>query len=209
VALAAVFAGVERRIADRGGDPLLNLAVLRAPGLVPGLAAVAVLMVTYGGFLFSFALHLQAGLGDSALRAGLTFAPCAVVFGLCGYFWRRLPSGLHHLIAPLGCLVAVGVTGAALALGFSPVVTHALMRVPLAQAADASGLLTTTIQLGQAVGVATFGSLFLTLDSAPGPTVSGRALAVTFGWLAAAMVLAVAAGIPLARTVAAAGGRPG
>src|SRR5205814_1539318 len=106
--LAAVFAGVERRIADRGGDPLLNLAVLRAPGLVPGLAAVAVLMITYGGFLFSFALHLQAGLGDSALRAGLTFAPCAVVFGLCGYFWRRLPSGLHHLIAPLGCLVAVG-----------------------------------------------------------------------------------------------------
>ena len=233
VVLAAVFAGVERRIADRGGDPLLNLAVLRAPGLVPGLAAVAVLMITYGGFLFSFALHLQAGLGESALRAGLTFAPCAVVFGLCGYFWRRVPSGLHHLIAPLGCLVAVGgyawvalvlrsggqggpllqlalvVTGAALALGFSPLVTHALVRVPLAQAADASGLLTTTIQLGQAVGVATFGSLFLTLDSAPGPTVSGRALAVTFGWLAAAMVLAVAAGIPLARTVAAAGGRPG
>jgi len=93
VVLAAVFAGVERRIADRGGDPLLNLAVLRAPGLVPGLAAVAVLMITYGGFLFSFALHLQAGLGNSALRAGLTFAPCAVVFGLCGYFWRRLPSG--------------------------------------------------------------------------------------------------------------------
>jgi MFS family permease len=230
VALAAVFGLVERRIADRGGDPLLNLAVLRAPGLVPGLAAVAVLMITYGGFLFSFALHLQAGLGDSALRAGLTFAPCAVVFGLCGYFWRRLPSGLHHLIAPLGCLVAVGgyawvalvlhsggrgglvlqlalvVTGAALALGFSPLVTHALVRVPLAQAADASGLLTTTIQLGQAVGVATFGSLFLTLDSARGPVVSGHALAVTFGWLAVAMVLAVAAGIPLARTVAAARG---
>jgi MFS family permease len=228
--LSAVFVGVERRIADRGGDPLLNLAVLRAPGLVPGLAAVAVLMITYGGFLFSFALHLQAGLGDSALRAGLTFAPCAVVFGLCGYFWRRLPSGLHHLIAPLGCLVAVGgyawvalvlhsggrgglvlqlalvVTGAALALGFSPLVTHALVRVPLPQAADASGLLTTTIQLGQAVGVATFGSLFLTLDSARGPVVSGHAVAVTFGWLAVAMVLGVAAGIPLARTVAAARG---
>lgn len=33
----------------------------------------------------------------------------------------------------------------------------ALVKVPLHQAADASGLLTTTIQLGQAVGVATFG----------------------------------------------------
>jgi hypothetical protein len=36
------------------------------------------------------------------------------------------------------------VTGAALALGFSPLVTHALVRVPLRHAADASGLLATT-----------------------------------------------------------------
>jgi MFS family permease len=227
--LATVFVGVERRIADRGGDPLLNLAVLRAPGLVPGLAAVAVLMITYGGFLFSFALHLQAGLGDSALRAGLTFAPCALVFGACGYFWRRLPTSWHHLLAPLSCLAAVGgylavawalrsggsggfllqagliVTGAGLALGFSPLVTHALVGVPLRHAADASGVLTTTIQLGQAVGVAIFGSLFLTLDTGGGataPAVSGHALAVTMSWLAGAMLLAVAAGIPLARTVA-------
>jgi MFS family permease len=231
LALCAVFVLTERRIADRGGDPLLNLAVLRAPGLAPGLAAVAVLMITYGGFLFSFALHLQAGLGDSALRAGLTFAPCALVFGACGYFWRRLPGSWHHLLASLGCLAAVGgylavaavlrsdgsgglalqaalvVTGASLALGFSPLVTHALVKVPLHQAADASGLLTTTIQLGQAVGVATFGSLFLTLDAdrgAPVPAVSGHAVAVTVAWLAGAMMFAVLAGIPLARTVAAA-----
>jgi len=230
--LAVAFVGVERRIADRGGDPLLNLAVLRAPGLVPGLVAVAVLMITYGGFLFSFALHLQDGLGDSALRAGLTFAPCALVFGVCGYFWRRLPAASHHLLAPLGCLVAVGgylavaavlrsgsqggiplqvalvITGAALAFGFSPLVTHALVNVPLRRAADASGLLTTTIQLGQAVGVATFGSLYLTLDTqdlgAASAAVSGHALAVTLACLAAALVLGVAAGILLGRTVAAA-----
>jgi MFS family permease len=234
LALAVAFVLVERRIADRGGDPLLNLAVLRAPGLVPGLAAVAVIMITYGGFLFSFALHLQAGLGDSALRAGLTFAPCALVFGFCGYFWRRLPSRTHHLLAPAGCLVAVGgyvavglvlrsgstgglalqaamvVTGASLALAFSPLVTHALVRVPLQHAADASGLLTTTIQLGQAIGVATFGSLYLTLDAdrgrvaGPVAATSGHALAVTLVWLAAAVALGAAAGVPLARTVAAA-----
>jgi MFS family permease len=233
VALLVIFVLVERRVANRGGDPLLNLAVLRAPGLVPGLAAVAALMITYGGFLFSFALHLQAGLGDSALRAGLTFAPCALAFGICGYFWRRLPTRSHHLIAPLGCLVAVGgyaamalvlrsggqggtllqlvmiITGASLALGFSPLVTHSLVGVPLRHAADASGLLTTTIQLGQAVGVATFGSLFLTLDAhgAVGgvPAVaSAHALAVTLAWVALVMGFAVLAGIPLARTVLAA-----
>jgi uncharacterized membrane protein affecting hemolysin expression len=58
--------------------------------------------------------------------------------------------------------------------------------------------------------VATFGSLFLTLDTGRGTTtsttsaVSGHALAITMSWLAATMLLAVAAGIPLARTVAAA-----
>jgi hypothetical protein len=99
------------------------------------------------------------------------------------------------------------VTGAAVALGFSPLVTHALVRVPLRHAADASGLLTTTIQLGQAIGVATFGSLFLTLATGRTgsvPDVSGHALAATMTWLAATMLLAVVAGIPLARTVAAA-----
>jgi hypothetical protein len=103
--------------------------------------------------------------------------------------------------------VALVATGASLALGFSPLVTHSLVRVPLHQAADASGLLTTTIQLGQAVGVATFGSLFLTLDSGGAVSgaagASGHALAVTLGWLAAAMVFAVLAGAALARTAAA------
>jgi uncharacterized membrane protein affecting hemolysin expression len=45
------------------------------------------------------------------------------------------------------------------------------------------------------------GSLFLTLDSGHGAAVSGRALAVTMSWLAAAMLAAVVAGILLARTV--------
>jgi hypothetical protein len=104
--------------------------------------------------------------------------------------------------------VALVVTCAALALAFSPLVTHSLVRVPLRHAADASGLLTTTIQLGQAVGVATFGSLFLTLDAGPGAAtaVSGHALAVTLAWLAAVTAFGAVAGVPLARTVAAARG---
>ena len=99
------------------------------------------------------------------------------------------------------------IAGASLALAFSPLVTHALVRVPLHHAADASGLLTTTIQLGQALGVATFGSLYLTLDANRGHTVaaiSGHALAITLVWLAVATAFGVAAGVPLARTVAAA-----
>ena len=71
-------------MAARGGDPLLNLDVLRAPALPAGLAALAVLQVAYGGLLFAFTLHLQAGLGQSALRAGLSYLPMAAAFGLAG-----------------------------------------------------------------------------------------------------------------------------
>jgi Major Facilitator Superfamily len=245
IAAAGVFFLTERAVAARGGDPLLSLSVFRSPGLLAGLIAVFVLMVTYGGWLFSFAIYLQEGRGDSALRAGLTIAPAAVAFGLCGYFWRRLPASIHHLLPPLGCLVggagyaALGltvrsgasggpllqvflvVTGVGLALGFSPLVTHALVRVPVREAADASGLLTTAIQLGQAVGVAVFGSVFLTLAArgparAPGPVtpaalasaaISGHALSVTLAWAALAMALAVVAAVPLARIVRAASPR--
>ena len=226
VVLAAAFVAVERRIALRGGDPLLNLRVLRSPGLASGLVAVVILMVTYGGFLFALALQLQGGLGESPLRAGLTFAPCALAFGICGFFWRRLPTRIHHLLTPAGCLVAVAfyaalgldlasgtrggpllqvilvVLGASLALGFSPLVTHALLHVPVREAADASGLFTTTLQLGQAVGVATFGSVFLSLAARPGPHASAHALAATLYWLALLLFVGVLAAIPLARTTA-------
>jgi len=229
-ALAVVFVITERSVAAAGGDPLLRLSVLRSPGLAAGLGAIALLMVPYGGFLFSFAIHLQAGLGDDALRAGLVFAPSAVGFGLCGYFWRRLPARWHPFLTPAGCVVgAVGYLGiaatlqsghsgglalqawlvadaAGLALAFSPLVSNALVRVPLTSAADASGLLTTTMQLGQAVGVAAFGSLFLTLDARAGrpAAVSGHAIAVTLVLAALVTAVALFAVVPLTRTVLAA-----
>ena len=233
--LAVLFVVVERRIAARGGRPLLNLRVLRAPGLASGLAAMLLLMATYGGFLFALALQLQSGLGDSALRAGLTFAPSALLFGLCGFFWSRLPVRLHHWLTPVACTVAAAmyillgldlaagtsggpalpvilvVLGAGLALGFSPLVAHSLMHVPVTEAADASGLLTTTLQLGQAIGVAAFGSVFLTLAAHPGVHASGHALAVTMYCVAGVLAVAVVASIPLTLAVrrgrVAAGGR--
>lgn len=189
--LAAAFVAVERRIAARGGSPLLNFEVLRARGLQPGLAALAFIGVAYGGFLFTFTLHLEVGLGYSALRTGLTWLPMAAAFGLTGYYWRRLPQRIHHLVVPAGMALSVlgfatiaaalhgaGPTGASagplmwaglvvLGVGLggtvSPLLTQSLLRVPLARAADASGVLTTTIQLGQLIGVATFGSLYLSL----------------------------------------------
>jgi hypothetical protein len=33
-------------------------------------------------------------------------APCGAAFGVCGYFWRRLPGGWHRYLTPAGCAVA-------------------------------------------------------------------------------------------------------
>src|SRR6266567_3343187 len=223
--LSVVFVLVERSIAARGGDPLLNLRVLSSPGLGAGLTALGAAMIGYGGFLFTFALHLQLGLGDSALRAGLTFAPGAAAFGAAGYWWRRLPSRVHHTLAPIGlaggvlaylglalALRAGGrggpwlflllvVYGAAFGAAFSPLVTQALVRVPRSEAADASGLLTTTIQLSQVIGVAVFGSLFLTLAANPRQHASATAFSTVNSWVAALTVLGIVGALLLARTV--------
>ena len=183
VVLAVGFVLIERRVAARGGDPLLNLAVLRAPALPSGLVTLAATQIGYGGLLFAYTLHLQAGLGESALRAGLSYLPFAAVFGLAGYNWRRLPAAARRVLVPAGLTVGIlaylalaaglhaGITaltwtglaavGLGLGLAVSPLLTQSLTHVPAARAADASGLLTTTVQLGQLLGVAAIGSVYL------------------------------------------------
>jgi MFS family permease len=214
--LAAGFVLIEHRVAARGGDPLLNLAVLRAPALPSGLVTLAATQIAYGGLLFAYTLHLQAGLGESALRAGLSYLPFAAVFGLAGYNWRRLPAAARRVLVPagltvgilaylalagglhasIGALTWVGLAAVGLGLGLSvsPLLTQSLTHVPAARAADASGLLTTTVQLGQLLGVAAIGSVYLSrAGSGSGSRISttGRAAASaaamsgTTCWLAA------------------------
>ena len=197
VVLAVGFVLIERRVAARGGDPLLNLAVLRAAALPSGLVTLAATQIGYGGLLFAYTLHLQAGLGESALRAGLSYLPFAVVFGLAGYNWRRLPAAARRVLVPAGLTVGIlaylalaaglhaGITaltwtglaavGLGLGLSVSPLLTQSLTHVPAARAADASGLLTTTVQLGQLLGVAAIGSVYLSRAGSasaltPGPS---------------------------------------
>jgi hypothetical protein len=145
------------------------------------------MMAPYGGFLFSVALHLQSGLGFSPLRAGLTFVPTAVCFAIASLNWRRLPPRLVAPAIPVALVVAVAsllVTGLALrdgqapgplffaaqvgfglasGLAYSPTVNLALARVRPADAPDASGLVTTIVQLAQLVGLAGVGSIYLAL----------------------------------------------
>ena len=183
----AMLSSVEQRVARRGGQPILPRALLGLPGVGAGIIGLFAAMVAFGGWLFGFALQLQDGLGDSALRAGLTFAPAAVAFALVSLNWQRLPARLHAGLPVIGFvlnglgLLALGLlmhsggtgggwtyaaavlAGAGMAAAFGPLMTRVLSRVPVAIAADASGLIVTVNQLGIVVGVATFGTLYLNL----------------------------------------------
>jgi hypothetical protein len=229
-ALLAAFAVIERSIARRGGSPQIPAAVVRAPTMAVAALAIFVAMGTFGGFLFSMALHLQTGLGDSPLRAGLTFVPAALGFATGSLTWQRLPVRWHRRQIPVG--FAVGVRGvrrrrpaAALRrpwrlrrdgaagglrrqrpgvrLRLQPHPQHGAAARGARARPDASGLLVTTVQLGQVVGVATFGTLFLSLvdpAAAAGPT--AHAIAVTSAALAAACAVAALLGLRMLATTA-------
>lgn len=219
-ALLGIFALAERRVSAAGGSPLVPGRLLALPGMITGIAALIVVMAIFGGFFFLLALHLQGGLGDSALRAGLTFAPAAVAFGLVSLNWQRLPerartglvqAGFWAEAAGMAALAAVlhggghgGIAlylvltliGAAMAAAFSPLMTAILMRVPVTDASDATGVIVTVNQLSLVIGVATFGTLYLNLaghlpaglTAAGFRLVSAHALAVTCLVLAGAAV---------------------
>ncbi|MFF4543065.1 MFS transporter [Streptomyces sp. NPDC001435] len=226
VVLFALFCGYEARLARRGGAPLIAPRVLRHPGMGLAVFRILAVMAVNAGFLFALTLHLQGGLGHSALRAGLGFAPTAVVFGAVGLTWRRLPASWQRALAPAGfALTAVSVAGvglalrgggdggaglyvafvglgAGLALAFGPTLTGALAAVRPKDAADASGLLATVTQLGQLIGVAAFGTLFLNrLESlgAPAAYTSAEALSACMWALAGTASVGAVSGLVLRR----------
>lgn len=94
-----------------------------------------------------------------------------------------------------GLYAAFVVIGAGMALAFSPTLTGALANVRPEDAADASGVLVTVTQLGQLIGVAGFGTLYLNRLDTPGAQGSGEALWVCALALSGAAVAGVLAGL--------------
>ncbi|MEU8250950.1 MFS transporter [Nonomuraea sp. NPDC048916] len=189
-----VFVAVERWVTARGGRPLVSAGVLRAPGMRPGLGVLLFGPATWGAFLFISALHLQNYLHLSPLASGMMMVPCALAFAVVGLGWTRLPIRQQRTLVPFGYVVAApaylglgladggGVTYAIMSaligagLGVQVAVTNiATERVGDAHAADASGALLTVMQLGQVIGVATVGTLFISYEGTGPPTMPAAA----------------------------------
>jgi MFS family permease len=189
---AAAFAIVERNVERRGHTPLVPPSVLEHRSMRRGLLLAAPFFAGFGAFMFVYALVVQDALGFSPLVAGLALAPLAATFLLASLLMPRLVVRYGRTIITAGAviqfvgLLALGATlwgswpdvsaaelAPALAvMGFGQgLIMPALIRVvlsevPVASAGAGSGVLTTTQQVSLAVGVASLGSLFVSLAPA-------------------------------------------
>lgn len=215
--VAAGFVVLERRVAARGGSPLLTVAILARPPVRWALVTLMVATGTYYALLFTLAQYLQQGLVRGPLASALTLVPWMVAFGLAGQIVRRLPARLAPAAPVAGCLLLsaayastsallftghqggpllVVLLGAGGGLGmgvqFSALIGHLTAVVPAGYAPDISGVITTTTQVGGALCVAAFGTLYLTLDDRVGGHHPSHAFAVTTAAFTGVALLAAA-----------------
>jgi len=198
----------------RNAAPLVDLALLRRPTVYFGVLALLVTSGTYYALLFTLAQYLQRGAGRSALFSGLILVPWVAAFGLAAHLMRLATPPLAPRLPLIGCIVlalayaALGVSltfapgadallaallalgGLGLGLNFSALIVYLTNATPVAQAADMSGLITTTAPVGGAVGVATLGSFYLAQ--------MGVGAVPAFAWTCALMAVAAAGAALLA-----------
>jgi predicted MFS family arabinose efflux permease len=196
--LAAGFVAHQRRVKRGGGEPLVDLHLFRDRAVSAGLLTQLALAGAQASFFVYLAVYLQDGRGLSPLGSGLTFAAVAATYvavsGRATALAQRrgraviraggltLVAGFLMLAATIelagsGASVAVLVPGLALAgagigLGYTPLTSIVLAGVAPARAGAAAGAMSTTQQVGYAVGVAVTGTIFF----------AGGDLASAFAW---------------------------
>ncbi|GGL62960.1 MFS transporter [Streptomyces fumigatiscleroticus] len=218
--ILAGFMRWERRVAGRGGDPLLDpRLVTETRGYAAGAAVAALYFVGFSGVWLVFALFFQNGLGFAPLESGLAVTPFAVGSATAAAVAGRLVDRFGRLLTVCGLVgVMAGLGGTALVLWLAPAdtaawiaapvlfvgglgsgcvispnVTMTLREVPVRMAGAASGALQTGQRLGGAVGTAALPGLFyLVLGETHDDYRGAVAVAVGSGVTAMLCALAVA-----------------
>ena len=184
--LFAAFALYESRVKARQGSPLIDMSLFRERAFTAGLAAQLVFWTGQASFFLVFALYVQFGRGLDALQAGLIFLPLGAGYLATSTTarWFALRMG-RQVIALGGVLRLVGLTallllvlhfgvggniawlvpallidGAGMGLAVAPLASTVLTRIPPKHAGSAVGVLTTGVQVGNALGVSLIGVVF-------------------------------------------------
>ena len=185
-ALLYAFVVWERRVLEKGGDPLLHLRLLGVPTLRSGLWTMLAQNLVLMGVFFTVPLFLQIVQGLDALETGVRMLPASV-----GLFASALAgSALAKRVAPkplvriglaivfvstlllLGTiepeldntsfLVAMGVLGVGMGLVVSQLGNVVQSAVTDRDRSEAGGLQFTAQQLGSSLGTAFLGAVVIT-----------------------------------------------
>ncbi|MFF4734864.1 MFS transporter [Streptomyces sp. NPDC001262] len=203
------FVAYERYKARKDGSPLVELSLFRVKSFAAGVGVEIAFGVACGIFFLIWTLYMQIGLGWSPLRAGLTGIPfslavsvaagmsvqklvprfgrkvlqtgaLAMAAGVLLYIWEAGHYGTG--IKPWQMAAPLIVMGLGMGLVVAPLTEAVLSEVPREHSGSASGLINTTQQLGNAVGLGLVSVVFFNaLDAkalAAGRT--GEAFATAF-----------------------------
>ncbi|WP_234366138.1 MFS transporter [Streptomyces albireticuli] len=222
---AVAFAVVERREEAAGRTPLIPPSLLRIHSVRSGLTLIVPFSVGWGGYMFVVAVALQEGLRLGPMAAGLALLPLCLTFLAGSLAGPRLAARYGRGVVTAGSLLqgaglvglaatfywgwdglgavgpapALAVQGLGQGLLFPVAIRAVLSEVPVGQAGVGGGVLTTTQQAFMALGVATLGSLFLSLSGSMGMR---DAVVVTLGVQLVAVALTVLLSLRLPRKLA-------
>ncbi|MQY26786.1 MFS transporter [Nocardia aurantia] len=218
VLVFAAFVAFERR---RAGRALVDFTVFRSRPFAVGLVMWGLFWIAAGGFFLIWTLFMQAGLGWTPLRAGLTAATFAAGVGVgAGVAPEKLVPRFGRDVSVAGAmLLAAGfavfacaaahfgtsislwaivpiqvVSGLGFGMVIAPTLALLLGQVPHREAGAASGLLNTVQQVCFAIGVALAALIFFDrASSATGGAEFVYAFASTLRYVIGVLVV-VAAG---------------
>jgi MFS family permease len=180
-----LFAAWENRLIARGGEPLVNPAILRTKVLRSGLTSFFFQYFLQGGLFFAMPLFLSIALGLSAIETGVRLLPLSftLILGAAGIpklFPHASPrrivrlgflamfAGLVVLIAGLQDGAGAGVTTwpmllAGLGMGAlaSQLGAITVSSVPDSESGEVGGLQNTVTNLGISIGTALTGAIVI------------------------------------------------
>jgi EmrB/QacA subfamily drug resistance transporter len=180
--LLGFFVWWERRVPD----PIVKIELFQNRNFT--VANIIAMVVSFGmlGIFFPMTLFLQEVLDFSPIKAGLTMTPMSLMILVGAPISGRLSDriGTRWLLFSGTAIMALGilfiirqtsttttqlslapaliVTGIGMGMSFSPMTAAAMRDVPPRVAGSASGVLNTTRNIGQVLGIAILGSVLQT-----------------------------------------------
>ncbi|WP_055602685.1 MFS transporter [Streptomyces aureus] len=193
----AALIAYEKYKTKKDGSPLVELPLFKVKSFAAGIAVQLTFGVVMGIFFLVWTMYMQIGLGWTPLRAGLTGVPFSIaVSTAAGLSVQKLVPRFGRKVLQAGALTMIAgvllylfeagrygaditswqmipplvVMGLGMGLIVAPLTDAVLSEVPKEHAGSASGLINTTGQMGNALGLGLVSVVFFgVIDGKPAP----------------------------------------